>query len=125
LDVDGNGGQDLLLRNYFTKPELLRNRGGSNHWVSFEMEGTRSNRDAVGARVRLRKGDRWQTRVVATGTGYLSSSSRRQHFGLGRATRVDQVVIDWPSGAQTNLQDLEVDRLHRIVEAKATTAESF
>ena len=99
-------------------------RRGSGHWVGFELEGTRSNRDAVGARVRVRTGDRWQTRVVTAGSGYLSGSSLRQHFGLGNATRIDEVVIDWPSGERSELRDLEVDRLHRVTEEAERTARS-
>ena len=94
----------------------LGERRGSGHWIGFELEGTRSNRDAVGARVRIRTGASWQTRIVTAGSGYLSGSSLRQHFGLGKATRVDEVVIDWPSGERTELRDLEVNRLHRVSE---------
>ena len=116
LDADQDGTLDLLLRNFLSPAGLLQNRGDPRHWVSFELEGTRSNRDAVGARVRIRTGARWQTRVVTSGSGYLSSSSLRQHFGIGNATLVDEVLIDWPSGERSELRDLEVDRLHRLRE---------
>ena len=116
LDSDHDGRLDLVLRNFHQPAGLLRNRRGSGHWVAFKLEGTRSNRDAVGARIRLRTGDRWQTRVVTAGSGYLSSSSLRQHFGLGDATRVDEVVIEWPSGQRTDLRDLDVDRMHPVTE---------
>lgn len=117
FDYDGNGSLDLLLRNYRTQTVLLANRGDSNHSVSFELTGTRSNRDAVGAKLRLRSGEHWQTRVVTTGSGYLSASSRRVHFGLGDAERIDELVIEWPSGQRTVLTDLAVDRMHAIREA--------
>jgi len=123
LDADGNGSLDLVLRNYRTQARLLKSRDGSRHWISLELEGTRSNRDAVGAKVRLRTGDTWQTRVVSTGTGYLSASSLRQHFGIGAATRVDEVIIEWPSGARSTLRNLEADRLHEITEGSALAAE--
>jgi hypothetical protein len=116
LDADHDGRLDIVLRNFHQAAGLLQNRRGSGHWIGFELEGTRSNRDAVGARIRVRSGELWQTRVVTTGSGYLSSSSLRQHFGLGNATRVDEVVIDWPSGERSELRDLEVDRLHRVTE---------
>jgi hypothetical protein len=74
--------------------------------------------------VRLRTGARWQTRVVTAGSGYLSGSSRRQHFGLGDATRVDEVTIDWPSGERTELRNLDVDRLHPITEKIESIANS-
>ena len=119
LDHDGDGRLDLALRNYAQPAVLLHNRGEVGHWIAFELRGRRSNRDAVGARLRLRTGDRWQTRVVAAGTGYLSSSSRRQHFGLGDATRVEEVQIQWPAGTQQILRDLSADRDYRIVEQPA------
>jgi hypothetical protein len=122
FDADHDGRLDIVLRNFHQSAGLLRNRRGSGHWVGFELEGTRSNRDAVGARVRVRTGARWQTRVVTSGSGYLSGSSLRQHFGLGNATRVDEVVIDWPSGGRTELRDLEVDRLHRVSENYTPTS---
>lgn len=116
LDYDNNGSLDLVLRNYRMPAVVLANRGDSNHSVSFELTGTRSNRDAVGAKLRLRTGERWQTRVVTAGSGYLSGSSRRVHFGLGDAERVDELVIDWPSGEHTVLRDLPADRMHAIRE---------
>ncbi len=116
LDTDRDGRLDIVLRNFHQPAGLLWNRSGSGHWVSFELEGKRSNRDAVGAKIRLRTGDRWQTRVVTAGSGYLSGSSLRQHFGIGEAIRADEVVIDWPSGERTMLRDLAVDRLHSVTE---------
>jgi hypothetical protein len=116
LDFDRDGRLDLLLRNYRQPAGLLWNRGASRNWIGFELIGTRSNRDAVGARVRLRTGDRWQTRVVTAGSGFISASSRRQHFGLGDAKKVDEVEISWPSGQRTVIRDLEVNRFHQITE---------
>jgi hypothetical protein len=124
LDSDLDGRLDIVLRNFHQAAGLLQNRRGSGHWVGFELEGTRSNRDAVGARIRVRSGDRWQTRVVTAGSGYLSGSSLRQHFGLGNATHIDEVVIDWPSGERSELRDLEVDRMHRVSEKVEQTAHS-
>jgi hypothetical protein len=116
FDHDRDGRLDLLLRNNAQPAVLLHNRGEAEHWIAFELRGQRSNRDAVGARLRLRAGDRWQMRVVATGSGYLSSSSRRQHFGLADAERVEEVQIEWPAGTRQILRDLGVDREYRIVE---------
>ena len=124
LDADRDGHLDLVLRNFHQSAGLLRNDRDLGHWISFELIGTRSNRDAVGARIRLRSGDHWQTRVVTTGSGYLSDSSRRQHFGLGDATRADEVVIDWPSGERSLLRDLAVDRLHTVSEKAEPTADA-
>lgn len=116
FDYDNNGSLDLLLRNYRMPTVLLANRGGAGRSVTFALSGTRSNRDAVGARLRLRTGERWQTRVVSTGSGYLSGSSRRVHFGLGDADTIDELVIDWPSGERTVLTELSADRFYTIRE---------
>lgn len=122
FDRDGDGRLDLLLRNYRAPAGLLLNKGPERNWIRFDLEGTRSNRDAVGARIRIRTGDHWQTRVVTTGSAYLSSSSLRQHFGLGDAERVEQVEIQWPSGERTLLRDLESNRAYRIKEGEALAA---
>ncbi len=116
LDADHNGAIDLVLRAYRMPAGVLSNRGNSNHWVVFELEGTESNRNAVGARIRLRTGDHWQTRVVSIGSGYLGSNSLRQHFGLGGAERIDEVVIQWPSGQRSTFENLAVDGRYAVRE---------
>lgn len=116
FDFDRDGRLDIALRNYRQPAGLLRNTGPERHWISFKLVGTQSNRDAVGARIRLRAGDAWQTRVVTTGSGYLSGSSLRQHFGLGDAETVDEIEISWPSGLHTRLSDLSSNTFYRIVE---------
>src|SRR5438093_3787805 len=86
FDYDADGALDLLIRNYRQPAQLLRNAGPPRSWLELRLVGTRSNRDAVGARIRVRAGDAWQTRVVTAGSGYLSGSSLVQHVGLGGAT---------------------------------------
>ena len=119
FDYDEDGRLDIALRNFQMPATILHNRGDAAHWVRFDLTGTKSNRDAVGARIRLRIGDRWQTRVVNAGSGYVSSSSKRQHFGLGPASRIDEVEIEWPSGERTQLRDLAGDRAYQIIEGQA------
>ena len=119
FDYDRDGQQDLLLRNYRQPAELLRNQGGRNHWLELRLVGTRSNRDAVGARVRVRTGAGRQTRYVGAGSGYLSGHSLVQHFGLGEATRAALEVV-WPSGLRTTLPALAADRRYTVVEGEAT-----
>jgi hypothetical protein len=119
FDYDEDGRLDIALRNFYMPAMVLRNRGDAAHWVRFDLVGTKSNRDAVGARLRLRVGDRWQTRVVNAGSGYVSSSSKRQHFGLGAATKIDEVEIEWPSGERTHLRDLAGNQAYQITEGRA------
>lgn len=127
FDYDEDGRLDIALRNFHMPAIVLRNRGAGReapaHWIRFELTGTKSNRDAVGARIRLRSGDHWQTRVVSVGSGYLSSHSKRPHFGLGGATTVDEVLIEWPSGERTALRGLSSDRTYSITEGRSVTAD--
>ena len=116
FDYDGDGQQDLLMRNYRQPAELLRNLGGGGHWIEIALLGVRSNRDAVGARVALRTGQGWQTREVSAGSGYVSGQSLVQHFGLGDGRAAGAVEIRWPSGARTNLPQLAADRRYVVVE---------
>jgi hypothetical protein len=116
FDYDQDGRLDLVLRNYHQPTELLHNEGPLRHWVELRLAGTRSNRDAVGARLRLRTAAGWQTREVHAGSAYLSGQSLVQHFGLGDATRVDALEIAWPSGERTTLGPLDADRRYLIVE---------
>jgi hypothetical protein len=117
LDYDRDGQLDLVLRNYRQPVELLRNRGGRNHWITLRLVGTRSNRDAVGARIRLYTAQGWQTREVHAGSGYLSGNSLVQHFGLGAAREAQRVEIAWPSGSRTALERLAAGRLHTVTES--------
>jgi enediyne biosynthesis protein E4 len=115
FDYDADGHQDVLLRNYRQPAQLLRNRGGRGHWLALKLIGTRSNRDAVGARVRLRTARGLQTRQVSAGSGYLSGHTLVQHFGLGDQTRA-ALEVAWPSGTRTTLADLAGDRRYTLRE---------
>jgi hypothetical protein len=110
FDYDGDGRQDVVLRNYKQPAQLLHNVGSSGHWLALQLIGTSSNRDAVGARIAFSAGGVQQTREVHAGSGYLSGSSLVQHFGLGRSTAVDTIRVRWPSGNETVLRDLQVNR---------------
>ena len=116
VDYDRDGQLDLVLRNYRQPAVVLRNRGGAAHWIDLRLVGTRSNRDAVGAKVRVRTGERWQLREVHAGSAYLSSQSLIQHVGLGAATRADEVVVEWPSGVRSSLRSVPADRRYTVVE---------
>ncbi len=116
LDYNLDGAMDIVLRNYRQPAQLLRNDGGAGHWLQVRLVGTRSNRDAVGARVTVRSGGVQQTREVHAGSAYLSGSSLIQHFGLGAATRVEALDVSWPSGRRSRLTDLAVDQRLTITE---------
>jgi enediyne biosynthesis protein E4 len=110
LDYDQDGQPDIVLRNYRQPAILLRNAGGDAHWLELKLVGTRSNRDAVGARVVLTAGGAHQTREVHAGSGYLSGSSLVVHFGLGDHAQADSLEVRWPSGERTVLTGVAADR---------------
>jgi hypothetical protein len=120
FDFDRDGQPDILLRNYKQPTQLLKNLGGRTHWLELKLVGTQSNRDAIGAKIRLRTRQGWQTRVVNAGSGYLSQQSTFQHFGLGSEHNAAEVSITWPSGATTHLDELDGDHLYLVTEASLT-----
>ena len=118
FDYDRDGQVDILMRNYRQPAQLLRNLGGRQHWLEIKLIGTRSNRDAVGARVMVSAAGRRQLRQVSCGSGYLSNQSLVQHVGLGATTVVDAIEVQWPSGAYTRLQSVKADQLLQITEGE-------
>jgi hypothetical protein len=110
-DFAGDGRLSIVVNNFNDQPYLFRNHYPPRNWVEFRLEGTRSNRDAVGAVVRLYAGGRVMTRVVQAGGGYLSQSSRTVHFGLGDRREVDRVEIAWPGGTRQTLDRVAVNAL--------------
>jgi hypothetical protein len=98
-DFDNDGDMDVLIMNVNEPPTLLRNDAPpNNHWIKIRLEGTRSNRSAIGARVPVRYGGKVQVQEVLSGCSFLSSNDPRLHFGLGTAATAD-IEIHWPLGA--------------------------
>ena len=87
-----------------------------NHWIGISAVGTRSNRDGIGASVTVFAGDKKWAQEVRSGSSYISSSDLRLHFGLGTATRIDRVEIDWPSGLKESFSAPSVDRIITLTE---------
>src|SRR5258705_13832908 len=106
---------DAVVSDLDGSPMILRNHGiPGRHWVSFELQGTKSNRLAVGARVKIVAGGMTQTDEIHSGGSYLSQSDMRVHFGLGSASKIDSVEIHWPSGATESLKDLAADKFYSV-----------
>jgi hypothetical protein len=98
---------------------ILQPQGGpANHWISFALEGTKSNRLALNARVKAIAGDLAQTGEVLSGGSYLSQSDLRIHFGLGSKDHVDRVEILWPDGKMEVRSNLAADRSYTVREAE-------
>ncbi len=118
-DLFNDGNLDVVIEDLDGSPMLLRNSGVSGrHWVSFELAGTKSNRLAIGARVKITAGGVTQTSEIHSGGSYLSQSDLRVHFGLGAAATVDTVEIRWPSGGMDSLKDLPADKFYAVLEGK-------
>jgi hypothetical protein len=110
---------DVIVANQNQPALLYRNHPDStNHWITFSLVGTRSNRSAIGAEVVVESGGTKQRRVVDGGMGFASQNDRRLHFGLGHAEWVDRVVIHWPSGLQQVITNPAIDRFHTVTEPK-------
>ncbi|HUZ57573.1 MAG TPA: CRTAC1 family protein [Hanamia sp.] len=118
-DLWNAGTLDVIVANQNNIPIIYKNDSGNhNHWIEFDLRGTLSNADAIGAKVVVEWGNEKQTQTVTAGLGFASQNSHRLHFGLGKSTKVNKVLIYWPSGEVTNIADPQIDKLHIIVESK-------
>ena len=115
-DFDNDGDMDALIMNVNEPPSLLRNDApAGNHWIKIRLEGVKSNRSAIGARVLARYGGKVQAQEVLSQSSYLSASDPRLHFGLGAATTAD-IEIRWPLGLVEKYRTLAADQLVTIRE---------
>jgi enediyne biosynthesis protein E4 len=118
-DLFNDGRLDIVIENLTGAPLILRNQGGAaNHWLSLELAGTKSNRLAINARVRVTAGDLVQTREVLSGGSYISQNDLRLHFGLGAHDHADKIEITWPSGAGTTLTNVAANQFVGIKEGE-------
>jgi hypothetical protein len=118
-DFDGDGDTDLLITTNNGPAYLYRNdQSSGNRSIRFRLVGTKSNRDAIGAIVKASSGDLTQTRMVKSGSSYLSQSELPVSFGLGKRDRVERLVIEWPSGLTEEHKNLSAGRAYECVEGK-------
>jgi hypothetical protein len=122
-DFDNDGDVDVLINNLDGPPTLLRNDSRTgNHSILIKCVGTKSNRSAIGTRVKVTTGTHVQIGEVMSGSSYYSQSDLRLHFGLGRAAKIDAIEIRWPSGSSETLQDLPADQLFVFEEGKGVAS---
>jgi len=111
-DYDNDGDIDAVVINVDDRPTLLRNDTIGGRWITLRLEGTTSNRDAIGARVTVEATGARQTVEVRSGGSYLSQNDLRAHFGVGAATQVDRVTIRWPNGRVETATGLMTNRFY-------------
>ncbi len=117
FDFDLDGDLDVAINDYNAPARLFLNEQSSgNHWIRFSLEGSESNRDAIGARVEIQFAGQKRFDQVVSGSGFLSQNPKELHFGLGTAESVDSATVIWPSGQKTEITELECDQVHVIRE---------
>ena len=108
---------DILVTAMGDRCFLLHNRDQSgNHWLTLDLEGTKSNRDGFGALVKVNAGGRQYFAEARCAFGFLSQGDRRLHFGLGKAATVDRIEIRWPSKQVQELTNVRVDQILKVRE---------
>jgi hypothetical protein len=111
-DLNGDGRLDVVVSALSAPAEVWMNQSrGENHWIEFKLQGTKSNRDGIGARIKVVTKSTTQYNHVTYSCGYASSSAGPVHFGLGANTSVELVEIRWPSGIVQTLKDVAADRV--------------
>ncbi len=123
-DFDRDGDQDLLITTNNGPAYLYRNdQSSGNRSIRFRLVGTKSNRDAIGASLKIFYGGSNQSRMVKGGSSYLSQSELPVTFGLGKLDRIDRLVISWPSGVTEEFKNLAAGRTYECVETKGISPE--
>jgi hypothetical protein len=122
-DFDNDGRMDLFVTNANAEPYLYHNVLPTGaHWLELELEGRKSNRDAVGAKVWVTAGGRRLLRFVDGGNGFASQSSKRIHVGLGAATVAERLEVEWPSGLRQSFAGVAADHIYRLTEGDPALA---
>jgi hypothetical protein len=118
VDLNNDGFMDIVVTSLDEKPRILINKGlTANHWIMFDLRGHTSNRDGIGATVKVTTASgRVLYNHSSTSVGFMSSSDRRVHFGLGAETRLSHVEIGWPSGIVQRIENPRPDQIVKVEE---------
>jgi hypothetical protein len=118
-DVDNDGDLDILLVPNEGPVALLINEGGQRgNWMAFRLQGRKSNRDGIGARIDVTVGDRTMRDEVRSAYSYCSANDLRAHFGVGAATKASQVSVQWPSGHVDRFTEVAANRVYMVTEGQ-------
>jgi hypothetical protein len=116
-DLNGDGRLDVIVTAISAPAEIwINDSPGTNHWLELKLHGTRSNRDGIGARIKVVSKGITQYNEYSTTVGYASSSAGPIHFGLGADAVADMIEIRWPSGVVQQLQNVAADRILAVTE---------
>jgi enediyne biosynthesis protein E4 len=116
-DLWNRGVLDVVVANQNNVPLIYRNHSqNNNHWIAIDLHGTVSNASAIGAKVELYWDGKKQMQIVSGGIGFSAQNQHRVHFGIGKSTTVDRVIIYWPSGKVYKMENPPIDQLHVITE---------
>ena len=122
-DIDNDGDIDIVVNHKDAAPAVLRNDTKSkNHWIRFILQGTKSNRDAIGTRLEVDTGQRVIVRQRKGGYSMEGTNDYRVLVGIGPATEVKKVIFRWPSGITSSLENLKVDQDYKVVEPASSPA---
>jgi hypothetical protein len=117
-DYDNDGDTDIYIANLNSPGILIRNDGGNrNNWLLIELEGSQSNRDAIGAKIKVSTSEKDRFAVKESASGYLSQNDHRLHFGLGKAEIITRIEVKWPSGREQVLENVAVNQILKIKES--------
>ena len=124
-DLWNDGRISAVISNMSAPPSLLVNQVRStNHWIAFKTIGTRSNRDGIGAKIRVKAGDRMLVDEVRSGSSYDSNNDMRVHFGLGSASKLEWVEVRWPSGLTEKFANVRIDAVNNLKEGSGEVSKT-
>jgi hypothetical protein len=115
-DYNKDGFLDMIIANLSAEDMVYKNNGNNNHWISFKLVGTNTNRDAIGAKVKIKSNNKWQMDYIASQSGSYSSNSFNIEFGLGASEAIDTVLIEWPLKGFQIFTNVEVNQFLTITE---------
>ena len=121
-DIDNDGSLDVLMTTNGGRAYLFHNEGVTNHSLRVKLKGTKSNRDGIGALVRVTSGTDKQSQMLRSGSSYLSQSELALTFGLGGTGKADSIEVQWPSGQTDKVQNINAGQTITIEEGKGMTS---